>query len=507
VVYDHAGSDGRGMMRQVHEEQGNTAVDYTGKEAESSQGMGAGSVSLQSSDPKSAHTQQLVESINKRSTEMGLSINLSDQASQAEINQASETINSVIKYDQQTFGTVLTTEKKSLLNEYLEQQNSDLPQIAYAGDEQKYAPIKPIIEKIDQLQSASNNEAGFIDRLDQNINKSAAFKPLFQSQSTGQPVVDALIATSDAILNLPTTATNLALVTANSPAIVLSVATGDSLEKSEMDILGAAMSVAPQLEGLAQLSTVRRAIGLTTANTASLTASRLSEGGQKVTDFFEKSFVGRLKREGDSPTQTELKVDSGSCQVAGGEGVGARNADSLGADESATMEVSERTLYSSVRSLAGHADNEAGLAGRHYREVEPGKFSSQIELALESNVSGVLLEGKVGKALDQKGLLLDYQSKFRKGFTTDGKPIGIGEIDVETPRFIVELASGRKPGKMDQLSLLQNSTLLNPERKPVILFAPQVDKLQQIKAYENIGVKVINNLDQLFEFGAKKGGL
>jgi hypothetical protein len=359
VVYDHAGSDGRGMMRQVHEEQGNTAVDYTGKEAESSQGMGAGSVSLQSSDPKSAHTQQLVESINKRSTEMGLSINLSDQASQAEINQASETINSVIKYDQQTFGTVLTTEKKSLLNEYLEQQNSDLPQIAYAGDEQKYAPIKPIIEKIDQLQSASNNEAGFIDRPDQNINKSAAFKPLFQSQSTGQPVVDALIATSDAILNLPTTATNLALVTANSPAIVLSVATGDSLEKSEMDILGAAMSVAPQLEGLAQLSTVRRAIGLTTANTASLTASRLSEGGQKVTDFFEKSFVGRLKREGDSPTQTELKVDSGSCQVAGGEGVGARNADSLGADESATMEVSERTLYSSVRSLAGHADNKA----------------------------------------------------------------------------------------------------------------------------------------------------
>ncbi|MBV2090359.1 MAG: hypothetical protein KUF72_05680 [Candidatus Thiodiazotropha sp. (ex Ctena orbiculata)] len=29
VVYDHAGSDGRRMMCQVHEEQGNTAVDYT----------------------------------------------------------------------------------------------------------------------------------------------------------------------------------------------------------------------------------------------------------------------------------------------------------------------------------------------------------------------------------------------------------------------------------------------------------------------------------------------
>ncbi|MET0008632.1 MAG: EndoU domain-containing protein [Candidatus Thiodiazotropha sp. 6PLUC9] len=29
MVYDNAGSDGRGLMRQVHEEQGSTAVDYT----------------------------------------------------------------------------------------------------------------------------------------------------------------------------------------------------------------------------------------------------------------------------------------------------------------------------------------------------------------------------------------------------------------------------------------------------------------------------------------------
>ncbi|MCG7897608.1 MAG: hypothetical protein JAY85_04035 [Candidatus Thiodiazotropha weberae] len=38
VVYDHAGSDGRGLMRQVHEEQGNTAVNYTGKRNESPSG-------------------------------------------------------------------------------------------------------------------------------------------------------------------------------------------------------------------------------------------------------------------------------------------------------------------------------------------------------------------------------------------------------------------------------------------------------------------------------------
>ncbi|MCG7923852.1 MAG: hypothetical protein N0C81_00855 [Candidatus Thiodiazotropha lotti] len=42
VIYDHAGSYGRGLMRQVHEEQGNTAVDFTdrGQSIESSGDVG-----------------------------------------------------------------------------------------------------------------------------------------------------------------------------------------------------------------------------------------------------------------------------------------------------------------------------------------------------------------------------------------------------------------------------------------------------------------------------------
>ncbi|MCG7983389.1 MAG: hypothetical protein JAY90_11660 [Candidatus Thiodiazotropha lotti] len=39
VVFDHTGSDGRGLMRQVHEEQGSTAVDYTGNRNESPSGQ------------------------------------------------------------------------------------------------------------------------------------------------------------------------------------------------------------------------------------------------------------------------------------------------------------------------------------------------------------------------------------------------------------------------------------------------------------------------------------
>jgi hypothetical protein len=41
VVYDHAGGEGRGLMREVHEEQGNTAVDYTHRDAVRDSSSGA----------------------------------------------------------------------------------------------------------------------------------------------------------------------------------------------------------------------------------------------------------------------------------------------------------------------------------------------------------------------------------------------------------------------------------------------------------------------------------
>ncbi|MEJ1229236.1 hemagglutinin repeat-containing protein [Pseudomonas sp. CCNWLW56] len=161
--------------------------------------------------------------------------------------------------------------------------------------------------------------------------------------------------------------------------------------------------------------------------------------------------------------------------------------------------------YVSGKDWAGIADNEAGIPGRSLTIV-PGRFSSEIDLALRSDVTGEILEGQVGRALSDRGVLLDYQSKFRSGFI-NGNPIGIGEIDAETPRFIIEVASSPRPGKIEQLQKLQNNTILNPDRKEVILFAPNVVKQQQIKAYERIGVKVVNSIDQLLDYGASKGGL
>lgn len=121
-------------------------------------------------------------------------------------------------------------------------------------------------------------------------------------------------------------------------------------------------------------------------------------------------------------------------------------------------------------------------------------------------IPGELLEGQVGKALNDEGVLLNYQSKIRRGFV-NGKPQDVGEIDVETPNFIIEITSSSKPSKMGQLAKLQNNTLLNPERKEVILFAPNVTGSQKLKAYESAGVKVINNLEELISYGKSRGGL
>ncbi|WP_305592654.1 hemagglutinin repeat-containing protein [Pseudomonas sp.] len=161
---------------------------------------------------------------------------------------------------------------------------------------------------------------------------------------------------------------------------------------------------------------------------------------------------------------------------------------------------------STARNLAGLPDNEAGLAGSALREVQVGKFSSQIDDKLKSLTPGELLEGQVGKALSDEGVLLNYQSKIRRGFV-NGKPQDVGEIDAETPNFIIEITSSSKPSKMGQLAKLQNNTLLNPERKEVILFAPNVTGAQKLKAYESAGVKVVNSLEELISYGKSRGGL
>jgi len=191
-------------------------------------------------------------------------------------------------------------------------------------------------------------------------------------------------------------------------------------------------------------------------------------------------------------------VEAGLALHSGGKVV-------LGARALLTKRAAEAEVKN-AKNFAGSADSEAGIAGSSLREVQVGKYSSQINDSLKSSSPGDLLEGQVGRALDNEGVLLSYQSKIRRGFV-NGKPQDIGEIDAETPRYIIEIASGSKPGKINQLLKLKNNTLLNPERKEVILLAPNVTGAQQLKVYSGIDVKVVNSIEDLIEYGKSRGGL
>lgn len=255
AVYNQAGGDARKLMQEVHKEQGNTAVDYT--KAEGGDGL---------------------------------------------------EVESAVRYGIETFGTIMTEEKIGLLNDYFQAQESDVPR---PDHKEKYESIQPVIDRIEEARTGCTEERSILQRLNQNINKSAVFKPHFQSQSSGNVALDALKGTSDYILNLPTTAANLALVALNSPAIIISAATDQPLERTESDLLGAAMSVAPQLGTLAELSTLRRSIGFTARGSMTLTSARLSQGKETLREAYQSISGERRVVEGrvDDPVDGATNLD------------------------------------------------------------------------------------------------------------------------------------------------------------------------------------------------------
>lgn len=52
--------------------------------------------------------------------------------------------------------------------------------------------------------------------------------------------------------------------------------------------------------------------------------------------------------------------------------------------------------------FSGWADNEAGIAGKTLKFYK-NRFNSEIDMALLSSEQGIVLEGQVGKALNDKG--------------------------------------------------------------------------------------------------------
>jgi len=67
-------------------------------------------------------------------------------------------------------------------------------------------------------------------------------------------------------------------------------------------------------------------------------------------------------------------------------------------------------------------------------------------------------------------LIPGHVLRFRREFGPGGS---IGEIDVETPEAIIEVFSGGKStSKLASVQRRQNSRIMNPRGKPVILYAP-----------------------------------
>lgn len=177
----------------------------------------------------------------------------------------------------------------------------------------------------------------------------------------------------------------------------------------------------------------------------------------------------------------------------------------LGSSRRARLEAEARIRQTQIELNSG-VDGEVGFAGRRIRDVVPGKFSREIDAALRSTDSTIQFEGQLGKALDDQGVLLDFQSKLTSGFSPKGSPNGIGEVDAETPKFIIEATLGKKKA-VDQLQKLVGNMLLNPERKPVILLAPNITSPQQRRVFERLNVSLVNSVDELLQFGVRNGGL
>ncbi|MDE1465721.1 hypothetical protein [Spartinivicinus poritis] len=153
------------------------------------------------------------------------------------------------------------------------------------------------------------------------------------------------------------------------------------------------------------------------------------------------------------------------------------------------------------------------------KQVKPGQYKDDINLALQGRKpdgtvvadgltrEGYILEGQIGRFLDNKGVLLRYQEVINSHTRPNGKPVGIGEVDAETPRFLFEVTAKSTPKKVKQLTKRVNNTLINPNRKPVIFYAPNVTAPQQVKVYTNIpGVKLIRSMEELTEFVNRNGG-
>jgi len=161
-----------------------------------------------------------------------------------------------------------------------------------------------------------------------------------------------------------------------------------------------------------------------------------------------------------------------------------------------TEEASQEDLDRISGSIGARADNEAGLGGfssRRLSTVRPGEFRSKI---LEKSITDEpqRLERKLGLFLEEKRVLTGFDEKVLK-LKVRG---GLTQIDAQTEDFIIEATiTDRRFGKKDQIEAL-NSLRVNPDRKPVLLFAPNAPgSFSQRRDIEAQGARLVTSFEEL----------
>lgn len=145
----------------------------------------------------------------------------------------------------------------------------------------------------------------------------------------------------------------------------------------------------------------------------------------------------------------------------------------------------------------GDAEPEPGaIASSDGVNTEPdADFDTEIQRLLASPNRAEVLVGEVAQAVRN-----DLVALHRKV----GPHASIGEVDVETSTAIIEVTMANS-GKLSQVVRLIQHRDLNPESKPVILYAPRYLRVPE-RDITNVGAHVVRNIDQLLKLLQKLGG-
>lgn len=104
------------------------------------------------------------------------------------------------------------------------------------------------------------------------------------------------------------------------------------------------------------------------------------------------------------------------------------------------------------------------------------------------------LEASTAQAI--RPLVRDFDRKYgRKGT--------IGQVDIETNKFVIEVTGGTWADKMEQIERLKQPNI-NKSGKPVIVFAPGWNG-KQVRGFAKQGVPVFRDLDELKKYLREHG--